>query len=69
MATSADEFEVAAVSMLEMAVCGPADASDEDVLRFADDHMPTGLDHGWQVDGEQHACGVHPGKRHWVLSC
>lgn len=76
-----DSPQVTRTSMLSMQVCVPADWTDEQAERFANEQNPSGLDHGWQMrkEGDSALNGCHarvqcehpkrPGYVHIMLDC
>ena len=44
--------EITRCGLLDMQVCVPAEFSDEDVRRFAEQHNPCGTTAGWQIRRE-----------------
>lgn len=60
-----------------MSVCAAGDAPKHEVEKVANDHAPTGLEHGWEIHTDRFAdgtpnpcpCKYHPERKHWLLSC
>lgn len=65
------------LSSCYMTVCAASDAPKYEVEKIANDHAPTGLEHGWEIhtgrfsDGQPNPCPCenHRDRKHWLLSC
>ena len=63
---------------LDMQVCVPAEWTDDEVKRFADERNPSGLDAGWSIrtdakllngDPVRNPCTQRAGMVHVTLDC
>lgn len=54
-----DDPQVTRLGVLDMQVCVPADWTDEQVIRFAEEKYPAGTTAGWQIrrEGDKHLAG------------
>ncbi len=71
--------QVTQAHALDMQVCVPTSWTDEQVVQFADEHNPSGLDNGWSIrregdaaldgDPERTPCEGREGYVHIMLDC
>lgn len=62
------------VGICHMQLCGPADASDAELLAVANAENPSGTQHGWasivrEGEGAPVPCKDEPGRRHYLAEC
>jgi hypothetical protein len=66
------------IGICYMQVCAVHDATDEEILEYANKHNPAGTTHGWaKVARENHerenfrpvVCDEDPDRRHFILIC
>ena len=72
------DFSVYTWGICHASICGPKDATDDEILIAADELHPTGLDWGWKLSdnptfsgGQPNPCecDADPDRRHWLLDC
>lgn len=63
------------LGICSMQLCAVSDATDEELLAFANEHNPSGTERGWVRvvrDPENRApvpCQSHAGRVHFLLDC